>query len=84
MHKVKPVAQKTQSYLTTELPSQLQKIFPIESSTPAPSSLEIKWLHFSTFFVGFIFTKVNYMPTIQDTSSKFSRGNLHCSFITSW
>lgn len=65
MHKVKPVTQETQSYLTTELPSQLQKIFPIESSTPAPSSLEIKWLHFSTFFVGFIFTKVNYMPTIS-------------------
>lgn len=56
MHKVKPVAQKTQSYWTTELPSQWQKIFPIESSTPAPSSLEIKWLHFFLpFLVGFIF-----------------------------
>lgn len=66
MRKVKPVAQKTQSYLTTELPSQWQKIFPIESSTPAPSSLEIKWLHFFyLFLLVLFFTKVNYMSTIS-------------------
>lgn len=55
MLKVKAVAQKAQSHLTTELPSHLQKIFPIETSTPAPSSLEIKWLHFSTFSCWFYF-----------------------------
>lgn len=81
MHKVKPVAQKTEllNYWTTFPTAENLSHRKLNSST----FLLGNKMTFSTFLLVLFSLMSTTCPLSQDTSCRFSGSNLYCSFITS-